>query len=282
MSLPRSSALAFAGGSLLGLAIAGDVHAGTQPGPLSPEMRVIDVDEQRGVQIDPGLQFTDQAGNRVELGDYFADGKPVLLTLNYYSCKVICAVQLNGLAEALHELEWTPGRDDFRVVTVSIDPRETAELAAKKQATMLATVGKGNDLDWSFLTGDALNIKALAAQMGVSYAYDKEQDQYAHPAVAMFVAPGGKLTQYLYGLTFNPRDIKFGLMEASEGKLGSPVDQLIMSCFHYDASIGRYGPFAFGMMRLGGAITCLVLGTVLFIFWRREREEMGITAEAES
>ena len=115
----------------------------------------------------------------------------------------------------------------------------------------------------------------------MSYAYDAEQDQYAHPAVAMFLAPGGKVSQYVYGLTFNPRDFKFGLMEASQGKLGSPVDQLILSCFHYDAEIGRYGPFAFGIMRLGGTLTCLVLGTVLFVFWRRERQTGGIQ-EAKS
>ncbi len=282
MRVRGSIGLSLAAGALTWLLAAGAVQAGSPTAPRSPEMRAISVDEHRGVQVDPNLQFTDQSGRAVRIGDYFGDGKPVLLTLNYYRCKVICAVQLQGLADALAELDWTPGKDDFRVVTVSIDPRETAKLAARKQAAMLATVGKGRDLDWSFLTGDALNIKALAAQLGVGYAYDKEQDQYAHPAVAMFLGPDGKISQYVYGLTFNPRDIKFGLMEASEGKLGSPVDQLIMSCFHYDATIGRYGPFAFGMMRLGGALTCLVFGTVLFVFWRRERQQMRQTAEAES
>ena len=195
----------------------------------------------------------------------------MLLTLNYFRCRVVCSVQLNGLADALAELDCTAGDANFRVVTVSIDPNETPEDARKKRDTILAAVGKGDDLDWQFLTGDALQIRALSEQLGVSYAYDAEQDQYAHPAVAMFLSPDGKNAQYLYGLTFIPRDVKFALIEASEGKIGSPVEQLYLSCFAYDPTIGRYGPFAFGIVRIGGLLTVLALGTFLFVLWRRDR-----------
>jgi protein SCO1/2 len=247
-------------------------------GVMSPEMRAVDVDERRGQGLDLGLRFTDHMGREVTLGDFFADGeRPVLLTLNYYRCKVICNVQLDGLAKALRSLDWMPGRN-FRVVAVSIDPTESAEDAARKRAAQLLTVDKGDDLDWTFLVGAPASIRALSAQLGVSYAYDREQDQYAHPAVAMFIAPDGRVMQYLYGLTYDPKDLKFALIEASEGKVGSPMEKLLMSCFHYDASIGRYGPFAMGIMRLGGGLTLLFLAAFLGFWWRRERRLFARTS----
>ncbi|MEM6289651.1 MAG: SCO family protein [Myxococcota bacterium] len=246
--------------------------------PLSPEMRAIEVDERKGSSIDPKLSFVDHTGATVALEDVLDGDQPVLLTLNYFRCRVVCSVQLNGLADALAELDWTAGDGKFRVVTVSIDPNETPEDARKKRDTILAAVGKGDDIDWQFLTGDALQIRALSEQLGVSYAYDAEQDQYAHPAVAMFLSPDGKIAQYLYGLTFIPRDVKFALIEASEGKIGSPVEQLYLSCFAYDPTIGRYGPFAFGIVRIGGLLTVLALGSFLFVLWRRDRRRGQVEA----
>ncbi len=242
--------------------------------PLSPEMRAIEVTEHKGTVIDHELSFVDHAGNAVKLGDFLDGDRPVLLTLNYFRCRVVCSVQLNGLADAMAQLDWS-GDENFRIVTVSIDPNETPQDARKKRDTILAAAAKDDaevaDLDWQFLTGDALQIRALAEQLGISYAYDAEQDQYAHPAVAMFLSPDGKIAQYLYGLTFIPRDVKFALIEASEGKIGSPMEQLYLSCFAYDPTIGRYGPFAFGMVRLGGVITVLILGGFLLVLWRRDR-----------
>lgn len=239
--------------------------------PLSPEMRAIEVDEHKGAMLDPGLAFVDQDGHEVKLGDYLDGETPVLVTLNYYRCRVVCSVQLNGLADALGELDWTPGDGNFRIVTVSIDPNETPADARKKRDTILAALGKGDDVDWQFLTGTSVQIRALSEQLGISYAYDAEQDQFAHPAVAMFLSPKGKIAQYLYGLTFIPRDVKFALIEASEGKVGTPMEQLYLSCFAYDPTIGRYGPFAFGMVRLGGVLTVLILGGFLLVLWRRDR-----------
>jgi protein SCO1/2 len=238
---------------------------------LAPAMHGIDVDEHPGLDLDRGLRFRDHTGKDVTLGDFLDGKRPVLLTMNYYRCPVLCNVQLNELTESLRQFDWTPGDEHFRIVTVSIDPRETPELAAQKRASHLEALGRGDDVDWAFLTGDALNVRLLAAQIGMSYTYDPEQDQYAHPAVITFLSPEGKVARYVYGLSYATNDLKFGLMEASEGRVGSTLDRIILSCFHYDASLGRYGPFAFGLMRIAGFLTVLLIGTALLLFWRRER-----------
>ncbi len=248
-----------------------------QPGDIAPNINLapasysIDVEEHLGNTLDRGVPFVDHNGKPVDIGQFFDGKRPVLLTMNYFRCPVMCNVQLNNLTDTLHDFEWTPGDEHFRVVTVSIDPRETAELAKAKRATHLSALGRGDDVDWQFLTGDALSIRLLAAQLGISYAYDPEQDQYAHPGVATFVSPEGKIARYVYGLSITGTDLKLGLVEASEGRVGTTLDRFILSCFHYDASLGRYGLFAFGLLRLAGAATVLLIGTALLIYWRRER-----------
>lgn len=240
--------------------------------PLSPEMRVIDVDERRGRSLDADLSFVDHEGNAVQFSDFIDDERPVLVTLNYYRCRVVCSVQLNGLGDALAGLDWTAGDENFRVVTVSIDPKEGPEDAAKKRATLMEAYGRGADVDWQFLTGDAMSIRALASQLGIGYAYDAEQDQFAHPAVAVFLTPDGKIAQYLYGLTFDPRDLKLALLEAGEGKIGTPLEKLYQSCFSYDPTKGAYGPFAFGIMRIGGGLTLIVVASLLLVLRRRDKK----------
>jgi protein SCO1 len=239
--------------------------------PLSPEMRAIEVDEHRNERLDGALGFVDPAGNPVHAADWFDGERPVLLTLNYYRCRVVCSVQLNGLADALGELDWTPGDENFRVVTISLDADELADDAEHKRSQILDQLGKGAEVDWQFLRGDEVTIQALAAQLGISFAYDAEQDQFAHPAVAVFLTPDGTIAQYIYGITYESRDLKFALLESGQGKIGSPMEQLYLSCFTYDHTIGRYGPWAFGIMRLGGTLTFVILASTLAIFWRRER-----------
>ena len=259
-------------------------HAAELEQPLSPEMRAIDVDEVRGRQVDPNLQFRDHLGRTVKLGDFLDGEQPVLLTLNYYRCRVVCSVQLNSLGKTLTELDWTAGDGNFRMLTVSIDPRETPEDAAKKRDTLVGGLGRGDDVDWQFLTGEA--IKTLAAQLGIGYAYDAEQDQYAHPAVAVFLSPDGRIMQYLYGLTFAARDVKLALLEAGEGKVGTPMEKLYQSCFMYDATIGRYGPFAFGIMRIGAVLSLLMVTLVIVTLWRfdrrKTRAEKGPSPDSKS
>jgi protein SCO1 len=255
---------------------------------LSPEANEVAVDEMLGGELDMDLRFADHRGNEVRLGDYFDGDRPVLITLNYYRCPTLCNLQLNSLTRTLEGFaesrDWQPG-EQYRIVTVSIDPREGPELAAKKRATHLEALGVDpeGDYDWNFLTGDALQVRMLAASLGIGYAYDAEQDQYAHPAVLMFASPEGKVARYLYGLEYQPTDVKFALMEAAEGRVGSPVDKLILSCFHYDASLGEYGPFAMGIMRLGGAVMVLIVGIPMAFIWRRERRRrlaMGSTSSS--
>lgn len=276
MSRLRHTLALLSGLTTFGVVGAGDaslagVAKSEEAAPLSPEMRVIDVAERRSRHVDKELTFVDHNGKSVKLGDFFDGERPVLLTMNYYRCRVVCSVQLNGVATALEQLDWTAGDENFRVVTVSFDPKEKPENAAKKRDTVLSALGRGDDVDWQFLTGDQLQIKALAAELGIGYAYDAEQDQFAHPAVAMFLTPDGKIAQYVYGLTYKPSDLKLALLEAGEGKIGTPMEKLYQSCFAYDASIGRYGPFAFGIMRLSGGLVILLLGGVLVALWRKDR-----------
>jgi protein SCO1/2 len=236
---------------------------------LPRQLKGIDVSEKLGQRAVIDGTFTDHTGKSVHLRDYMADGMPVLLTLNYYRCTTLCNIQLNALIRALRGMEWAPG-ENYRIVTVSINHREDHELAAAKRAKYLASLDRGN-VDWSFLVGSEKEIKALASSVGFGFRYDEETDQYAHPAVLMFLSPEGEITRYIYGLEFNSRDLKFAIIDASKGKVGSTIDRVILSCFHYDASTGRYGPYAFGIMRLGGVVTLLVLGVVLGLMWRRER-----------
>ena len=234
------------------------------------QLEEVTVVEHLGDRVDPTLRFTDHTGKAVTLGDYLDDGRPVLLTLNYYSCATLCGVQLNALHGALKELDWTAG-EGFRVVTVSINPGETPELADQKRDAYLASLGRGDDVDWNFLVADEDQVRALANQVGFGYRYDEKSQQYAHPAVLTFLAPDGTVARYIYGLEYKAQDLRFALMEASEGRLGSPVDKLILSCFHYDETVGRYSAAAFGVMRLGGVASILFVGGLGFAMWRRER-----------
>ena len=236
---------------------------------VPPELQGIDVVEKLGDHIDPTLQFVDQDGETVALGDYLDGETPVLLTLNYYRCETLCSIQLNALMTGLHELEWTPG-DEFRIVTVSVDPREDAEMADGKRDAYLETYGRG-DVDWHFLTGDSASIKALADSVGFGFKYDAATDQFAHPAAFMFLSGDGKVARYLYGLDVSERDLRFALIEAAEGRVGSPVDRIVLSCFRYDHVDGEYSPAAFGVMRVAGALSVVGIGSLTFMLFRREK-----------
>ena len=235
-------------------------------------MRGITVLDHRGAQTDLSLEFTDHEGRTVKLGDFFDGKRPVLLTLNYYECKMLCTEVLNGTVNALHALDWVPG-ENYRVVTLSIDPRETAELAKEKRVAYLEQLDKG-DVDWTFLVGSEANITALTEAVGFKYRYDRETAQYAHSAVIHFVSPKGVVMQYLFGVKYPAQSVKFALMDAAEGKVGSTFERILFSCFHYDATIGAYGPWAFGIMRLGGVLTFVLLGSFLLFMWRRDRMRM--------
>lgn len=236
---------------------------------LPSKLEGITVTEKLGDRIPMDRPFVDHTGKKVRIGDYFDGTRPLMLTLNYYTCTTLCSIQLNALTRTLRKMAWAPG-ENFRQVTLSIDHREDAELAAGKRKAHLRALEKG-EVDWNFLVGDKESIKAVADAVGFGYRYDPKQNQWAHPAVIVFLSPDGKVTRYLYGLEYAPRDVKLALLEAADGKVGSTVDKLILSCFHYDATEGRYGPYAFGIMRLGGVVTVVVVGVFLVLLWRRER-----------
>lgn len=251
--------------------VAGRVWAQDRIEPVPRELAHVGVEEKLDAALPLELVFKDDAGRDVTLGSYFRPGRPVLLTLNYYRCPMLCTLELNGLVSAMKGLRWTAG-DEFAVVTVSIDPRELPQLAHAKKVSYLEELQRPAAASgWHFLTGPAASIEALTKSVGFSYEYDKETDQFGHAAVVMVATPEGRLSRYLYGVAFEPETLKLGLLEAANGKIGSGWDRFILYCYHYDAGRGRYALAAASIMRVGGALTVLVLAFVIGGFWLRER-----------
>ncbi len=237
---------------------------------LPPILRAVGFDQRLNEQVPLDLAFTDEGGRAVTLGDYF-DGKPVILVLAYYKCPMLCTQVLNGLVQGLMDVPFTPGKD-FEVVTVSFDPREKPALAAAKKKTYLERYGRpGAERGWHFLTGGAEPVRRLADAVGFRYTYDAKNDQYAHASGIMMLTPSGKVSRYFFDIKFPSRDLRLGLVEASENRIGSPIDQVLLFCFHYDPAEGRYGPVVLNFVRLGGVLTVLALGTFLFVMLRQER-----------
>ena len=236
-----------------------------------PELKGIDVVEHLGDTIPLDLEFTDDHGQPVRLRRYFGQGKPVLLNLAYSNCPMLCTVVLNGVTNGVRELAWRPG-SEFQMVTVSIDPRETADVAQARKDRYVASAGTMASEDgWAFLVGEESQSRQLADALGFMYYYDEELQQYAHPAVTFLLTENGVISRYLYGLEYKERDLRLGLLEASEGKIGTTIDRIILYCFHYDPDAKGYVVFAGNIMRLGGVITVVVLALFLGLFWSRER-----------
>jgi len=242
-----------------------------QPNDAVPkETEGVGVTEHPGAVLPLELMFRDENGRDVRLKDYFAGSRPVILTLNYYRCPMLCTLQLNGLVDALRRMEWTPGRQ-FEIVTVSIDPLETPPLARLKKQNYMKEYGRPEAAKgWHFLTGREENIRRLAATVGFEYRYDRETDQYVHAAALFVCTPEGRVSRYLYGILYDPTTLRLSLVEAAEGRTRSTVDRILLYCFHYDSAKGRYAPAAMNLMRAGGVATVLILGGVLAAYWRRE------------
>lgn len=241
--------------------------------PLPAALVGVGITERPGLRIPLDLQFTAEDGRQVRLSEYFDGRRPVILTLNYYRCPMLCGLLLNGLVNGLKEMAWTPGKE-FEVVTLSIDPLETHTLAMLKKESFLTELGRpGAAAGWHFLTGEAKPIKALADAVGFGYRYDSGLQQYAHPAGIFILTPDGRTARVLYGVAFEPRTLKLALTEAGEGKLGSTAEQILLFCYHYDANAGRYVLAASNVMRVGGATTALVVGIWLAAAWRRSANQ---------
>jgi protein SCO1/2 len=235
-----------------------------------PILREIGFDQRLGESVPLGIILRDEEGHPVRFGDLFA-GRPVILSLNYYACPMLCTVTLSGLASALNVLRFNAGKE-FEIVTLSFDPKETADLAAAKKKTYLARYGRPDAAQgWRFLTGDETAIAAITRAVGFRYAWDSQTQQVAHPAGLVILTPEGRIARYLYGVEYAPNDLRLALIEASARKIGSPVDQFVLFCYQYDPTTGRYGAAIMRMVRVGGILTVAGILTLLVTLRRRER-----------
>ena len=237
---------------------------------VRPELlRQVGIDQKLNQSIPLELRFRDEDGKAVALGQFFGP-KPVILTLVYYNCPMLCTQVLNGLESSLKELSTNIGKQ-YDVVTISIDPTESHVLAKTKKEMYVGMYGRpGAAEGWHFLSGDELQIKQLADAVGFRYAYDPDTKQFAHASAIMLLTPEGKISRYFYGIQYPTRDLRLGLVEASEGKIGTPVDQVLLFCYHYDPATGKYGLLISHIIQAGGALTVLILGIGMLIMFRGE------------
>jgi protein SCO1/2 len=238
-------------------------------------LREIGFDQNLGRSVPLDIPFVDEQGRAVRFGDYFDAGgtRPVVLALVYFDCPMLCTTVLNSLTSSLKLLSLDPGKD-FDIVVVSFDPREKPALAAAKKATYLARYKRpGTEAGWHFLTGAQPSIDRLTKAVGFRYVWDEGLKQFAHPTGITVLTPQGRLSRYLFGVEYGPRDLRFAIVDASAGKVGNPVDQVLLYCYHYDPETGRYGLVIMRMIRLAGAATVLALAAFIVVMVRRERHQ---------
>ena len=232
-----------------------------------PGLGGVGIEQRLNQQVPGDLPFRDEKGDPVRLGQYFGK-RPLILNLVYYTCPMLCGEVLNGLTSTLTVMKFDVGKD-FDVLTVSFNPRETPGLAAAKKQLYLKRYGRpGAAAGWHFLTGGDRSITALARAAGFEYQYDPQTGQYAHATAIMVLTPAGKISQYYYGVEYPPRDLRLGLVQASQEKIGTAVDQLLLYCYHYDPRTGRYSAVVAKVLKLAGIATLLILGTFLFVMFR--------------
>ena len=265
--------------ALLGTFAATAVAQDQPPENKLPQLlRDVGIDQKLNEQIPLDLQFRDETGRPVALREYFG-GRPVILTLVYYECPMLCTQVLNGVLRSIQGISMDAGKQ-FRVVTVSINPREQPPLAASKKRIYTGLYGRaGADEGWHFLTGDEPAIEKLAKAVGFRYAYDPKSGQYAHASAIMVLTPDGRLSRYFYGIQYPSRDLRLGLVEASAGKIGTPVDQILLFCYHYDPTTGKYGVAILNVVRGGAILTVLLLAVFLIPQFRRERRMAATSAK---
>jgi protein SCO1/2 len=257
--------------ALLSAPAQAQLQAPVQDIGVRPELlKDVGVDQKLNQSVPLNLTFRDEHGKPVQLTQYFGQ-KPVILSLVYYNCPMLCTQVLNGLESSLRLIPMDIGKQ-FDVLTVSIDPTERPVLAEAKQALYTGLYGRANAAQgWHFLTGDQQQIRQLANAVGFRYAYDPGSKQFAHASAIMLLTPEGKISRYFYGIQFSSRDLRLGLVEASEGKIGTPVDQMLLFCYHYDPSTGKYGLLISRLIQAAGAVTVLAIGSLILVLYRKER-----------
>jgi protein SCO1 len=276
----QSSKLLVAGLIIAALPAASPAQQMGIPAAAVPAMvQGVGIDQNLNAQIPLELRFKDENGQSVRLGQYFRE-KPVVLALVYYECPGLCDLILNGLTHAMEQVSLNVG-SDYDVVTVSFNPKETWQLANAKRANYIEKynrpgAGKSQvEAGWHFLTGDEPAIKSLADTVGFHYNYDPINKQFAHASAIMVLTPEGKIARYFYGIDYNPRDFRLGLVEASANKIGTPADQVLLFCYHYDPMTGKYGMTVKRVTQVLGTATALGLFGFVFIMLRRERHAHG-------
>jgi len=264
---------------VLMLCLAGGIWAlpeahGQKSGTTKKEFEGVGVERHLGEQIPTDLTFRNAAGEAVELSRYFDGETPVVLNLVYHECPMLCGLMMNGITNTMQTLSWTPGQE-YRVLTVSFNPRETPEIARKQKETYVKRFGRPESAGgWHFLTGSESAIHALTGAVGFNFRWIEDEQEYAHPTTLIFLSGSGTVTRYIYGMELPRGDFRKALVEASNGTVGNPVDQIAMYCFQFDPNKNTYTANAFNIMKLGSGVTVLILGVALFLFWRRERDDL--------
>jgi protein SCO1/2 len=250
------------------------------PSGLPRALTSVGIDQKLNEQLPLDLVFRNENGEDVILGSYFGK-KPVVLSLVYYQCPMLCNQVLNGMVTAFKVMAFKPG-EEFEVVTISFDPRETPALAAAKKKTYVDYLPEGKRASaasgWHFLTGDEASIKRITDAVGFRYHWDQATEQFAHASGIFVTTPQGKLARYFYGIEYAPRDLRLGLIESAENKIGSPVDQLMLYCFHYDPATGKYGAAVMNLMRVGGVVTVIAIVGLLLVLRRRGAKQIDLPA----
>ena len=266
--------------ALLATSAWGQMNNGVMSPPANtrpPRLENVGIEQHLDAQVPPDLTFRDETGKAVKLGDYFGR-KPLILNLVYYNCTMLCGEALAGLASAMRLVKFDVG-NEFDVITVSFDPRETPEMAAAKKKDYVGRYGRPNAAaGWHFLTGQPDSINALTKAVGFQYQYDAKSNQYAHATAIMVLTPQGRISRYFYGVDFPPKDLRMGLVEASQGKIGNAVDAVLLYCYHYNPETGKYGAMVGNILRLAAAATILIMGVFLFILWRLDLSVTSKTA----
>jgi protein SCO1/2 len=258
--------------------------ASASPSQVNPvDLKDVGIDQKLDQQVPLDLTFKDETGKTVQLGEYFQTGRPVILNLVYYTCPMLCGEELAGEAGALSVLRFTPGKE-YEAVSVSFNPDDTTQDAAEKKKMYIDRMNehleqKTSGDGWHFLTGQETEIRKLADAVGFHYRRDAKTGQYIHSTAIMIITPHGKIAQYYYGVEFSPKDMRLGLIEASRNKIGNLADQVLLYCYHYDPTTGRYGAAISRILRLAGAATLVVLGGLVVIMIRREKH--GVTKGTE-
>jgi protein SCO1/2 len=245
-------------------------EAGSPSATLPPALREIGFDQNIGQRVPLDVPFTDESGRAVRLGDYFGS-RPVVLVFAYYDCPMLCTQVINGLASALDVLSLAPHRD-FEIVTISFNPKDTPATASAKKAVYVQRYKREGASDgWHFLVGEQSSIDRVTKAAGFRYVWDEDTKQFAHPTGVIVLTPDGRLARYLFGIEYGPRDLRYALVEASNGTLGNVADALLLYCYHYDPMTGRYGFIIMRAIRLAGAATVIALGSFIAIMVRREK-----------